>query len=126
MKRLVWLILTMLAALPLAASAQARPDGPAGIVQRMRQTLADLNLTPEQLSKTDAILDKAQQGLTGLRGQLRDMDPQQRAAKLREVLGPLREKLEAELTPEQKTQFQSKLGEMRAGAIDRVRGALDG
>jgi Spy/CpxP family protein refolding chaperone len=98
--------------------------GPAAIVEHLRQIVEELNLTPDQRSKTDAILDKAQEQMTGLRGQLRDMDPQARADKLREVIGGATQQIAAELTPEQKAQFQSRVDEARSAVAGGARGQL--
>jgi Spy/CpxP family protein refolding chaperone len=115
-----------LASVALAQQQQQRAAGvgPAGVVEHLRQIVEGLNLTPDQRTKTDAILDKAQEQMTGLRGQLRDMDPQARADKLREVIGGAAQQIAAELTPEQKTQFQSRVDEMRSTAASGARGQL--
>jgi Spy/CpxP family protein refolding chaperone len=104
------------------AQQQQRAAGPAAqaIIEHLRQIVEALNLTPDQRTKTDAILDKAQEQMTGLR----DMDPQSRADKVREVVGGATEQIAAELTPDQRSQFKSRVDEMRSTVASGVRGQI--
>jgi Spy/CpxP family protein refolding chaperone len=119
MKILPILFLTIIGlGLPTFAQAPAgggRAGGPGAMVERVKGILADLNLTADQQKKIDGILDQAKQDGAQLRSQLKDLSGQERAEKVRAFATSVKDKIEAELTPEQKETFDKKISEARAG-----------
>src|SRR5438105_2551193 len=109
-------IICLTASAMAQAPGQSRPNGagPLAMVQRLRQILPDLNLTSEQQTKINAILDQARQDGAQLRSQLQDLSGQERLQKVRDFVADVKDKIEAELTPEQKETFEKKLADLRA------------
>ena len=99
-----------------APGGGGRAGGPGALVERFKGILADLKLTPDQQKKIDSILDQAKQDGAQLRSQLKDLSGEERQEKVRAFASGVRDKVEAELTPEQKEIFQKKLSEARAAA----------
>jgi Spy/CpxP family protein refolding chaperone len=121
---LLALILIASPSLALAAPAPAsRPApqqppagaGPGVMLDRTRQAIEQLRLTPEQKSKIDAIFKEARAELEQMKTQLESMDMRQRMAEAREFLDGLRADLAFVLTPEQREQMQQKLEQLREG-----------
>jgi peroxiredoxin/Spy/CpxP family protein refolding chaperone len=102
-----------------AARAQQGDGGgprPMMMLERTRAALQQLDLSPDQKTKVMAALDQARDQMAELRGQLKDMDPQDRIQHVRAVLQEARSKIEAELTADQKAKLEEKLSEARAAA----------
>jgi Spy/CpxP family protein refolding chaperone len=99
--------------LPSLAAAQAGggrggAGGIAGVAQQMQQVLAQLDLTSDQQSKIRGIMREATQSMRESLQGLQDATPEERQAKMQDVqklLSDTREKVEAELTPEQKAKY---------------------
>jgi Spy/CpxP family protein refolding chaperone len=79
-----------------------------------------VNPTPEQQQKFEALQSQMQQEMMGLR----DMQPQERGPKMRELNTKFQADVEALLTPEQKTKFQAEM-KLRATPEGRLIAALD-
>jgi Spy/CpxP family protein refolding chaperone len=98
-------------AVPAAAFAQAPP--PAGAPATaphhhngMRAALGQLNLSPAQKSQLDGVFAQAKQ----MRQANQTADPATRKANRDAMIG----KIDAILTPDQRTQFHASLAQMRA------------
>jgi Spy/CpxP family protein refolding chaperone len=110
--RLIPIILILLAALvvPATASAQAtqpadRPGGaggaggpgPAAMLQRVRGIVDDLKLSDEQKAKVEDVMQQARQDLRQMMQIARDLPPPERREKVRNFVLDLREKIAATL-----------------------------
>jgi len=97
---------------------KARDPGAGGgaMRQRLEDAIAELNLAPEQKEQLKPIREEIRAKLQELRGQLKDLSPQDRRERIKEVLTEVRGKLEAILTDEQKTKLREKLQNLRDGA----------
>jgi Spy/CpxP family protein refolding chaperone len=98
-------------AVPAAAFAQAPPAGaPATAPHRhhnpMRAALGQLNLSPAQKSQLDGVFAQAKQ----MRQANQTADPATRKANRDAMIG----KIDAILSPDQRTQFHASLAQMRA------------
>jgi len=107
------------------SAADARPakhDGvrPGMAFERMKQFLADLDLSVDQKAKLEPILKDARAQGLALMSDAKSMQPRDRIMKLADLLSGTREKIKAELTPEQTVKFESKLKEMRGRIAERV------
>jgi protein CpxP len=77
---------------------------------RLQQISKELNLTPEQKEKVKPILQAEREKLRGLR----DLAPDQRREKAKEIRKEMGDKLKAILTPEQLEKWQ-KMRQQRLG-----------
>jgi Spy/CpxP family protein refolding chaperone len=99
-------------AVPAAAFAQAPPPAgapataPHGHHNPMRAALGQLNLSPAQKSQLDGVFAQAKQ----MRQANQTADPATRKANRDAFIG----KIDAILTPDQRTQFHASLAQMRA------------
>jgi Spy/CpxP family protein refolding chaperone len=111
---------------PLIAIAQPatqRGDGPprggAGggrMLERVQQLIdQDLQLSDAQRDKIKSILEDARAEMRELMPQLRDLEPQERAEKMREFLKEVHDNVAAELDDSQKKVFEEKLQQLRPG-----------
>ncbi len=119
--------------IPTLAQAQTRKDPPASreqrteapgdrILQRIKQSLEDVKLSPEQQTKIDSLLDKARQDAMDMIEELRQSDPQARRERLRQFLTDLHDQVKGVLNEEQAAEFERKVEQLR----ERIRGALQG
>ncbi len=92
----------------------AEDRGPGARLQKMQAILDQLNLTDDQKSQINAIRTEVREKLQSLRGQLKDLSPKDRKARIQESVGNVRERIAAVLTEEQKTQLKEKMKELRA------------
>src|SRR5688500_14402229 len=118
---LIVLSLTLpLSAAPAApaapTTAPAPGTAPGLMLDRARAAVDELQLTPEQKTKVDAIFKEARAELDGLKTQLESMDLRERMAEAREFFEGVRADLAFVLTPEQRQQMQQKLEQLRQNA----------
>jgi hypothetical protein len=73
--------------------------------QLLQQVLGQLDLTADQKTKIDGVLKQAQQDMADARQSMQDATPQERMQKMQEMQKDVRSKVEAELTPDQKSKF---------------------
>ena len=101
-----------LSTVPSFAAAQAgggRGGGAAGAgLAQFQQVLSQLDLTDDQQTKVKGILKEAQASMRDTMQGLQDATPQERQAKMQDLqkqMNDTREKIETELTPEQKAKY---------------------
>jgi Spy/CpxP family protein refolding chaperone len=101
---------------PAAAQATSQPSslttpvrGPAMIVERLRSAVAKLDLTADQKSMIDPFLQQAAADGAQLAEQLKDEDIQDRLPKVMAFGKSVRDKVEAELTDDQKQTLEKNL-----------------
>ena len=102
-------------------SPQNAPGQRATPMNRLQSAISQLDLTPDQKTKVDAILASTRQQIQTLRPQLRNMTPEQRRAKITPILQGVRQQLSTVLTPEQ---MQSLRQNMQNGAGGQNGGGL--
>jgi len=105
---------------PSAMAQDAAPSGRGGgAMGEMRQRLiTELQLTPQQIEKVDAINAEARPKLAEMRNL-----PQEERAKARErVMADIRARIAEQLTPEQKAKYQSMQGD--TGGRQSTRGRI--
>src|SRR5438046_1514848 len=123
--KLVLVFATLIFTSALRAQPTSRPAGPGRergemLLQRIHQTLSELNLSDEQKTKINDILASAKEDMQKMVGELRDIGQEERAQRLREFLMGLRDKIQNELTDAQKQMFQEKIRQLRgAGPAGR-------
>src|SRR5439155_19505187 len=110
---------------PSASNPPQRPAFGAGggargemMLQRLRDGMADLNLSEDQKSKITDIFAKAKDDMREMVPQMQNMDPQDRQAKFREFMMGLRDNVRGVLSEEQAQKFQEKMQNMRRGGGD--------
>jgi Spy/CpxP family protein refolding chaperone len=120
MKHLRSSIFAILLVLTMAAGASAQPattqesdgrDRPRRGMQMqmpMVQLLDELDLSEEQRAKIDEILADAQKERESLRDELRQLEPRERRERMQQHMESLREKINAELTEEQRAALEEK------------------
>ena len=100
-----------LSMVPSRASAQAaggRGGAGAGALQQMRQVMTQLDLSPDQKTKIQDLIKQATQDARDKMQGLQDATQEERMAKMQDVqklIADTKEKVEAELTPEQKAKY---------------------
>ena len=82
-----------------------------------------MDLSADEKTKIDAILDQAQADFQKTLPDLRNMDPQDHREKVQSMMTDAKDKIEAELTPDQKDEFEKKLTEMRGAMATQMIGA---
>jgi hypothetical protein len=127
------------------STAQAQPTsrpvevGGGFMLDRLRQIIADLHVSPEQQTKIDATLDKARTDMRDMIEELRQADPQTRRQRIQQFRSKLSEDISSILNSDQVKEFQEKIGELRqqaggastqpanriAAMSQRLRAALD-
>ena len=119
------LITAILLATAAATAAPAPPaTGPDGaapaagagagmMLDRARQAVDQLKLTPEQKTKIDKIFKDARGELEQMKTQLESIQPRDRMAEVRDFFDGVRADLALVLTPEQREQIQQKFEQMR-------------
>jgi len=122
-ERLGWSLIPSAMAQPAAPQrATSRPGGGegrgGGMFGAMRDRLAtDLQLTPQQLEKIDAIF-AAQRGRMA---ELRNLPEEERGKARDRLSAEMRAQIAEQLTPEQKTKYQQLAGEMSGRQTTRGR-----
>ena len=91
-----------------AGGAGGRQGGGQGI-ERLKETLQSLNLTPDQSKQVDQILDAAREQIGALAKDLKGATPEERRQKLQPILKDALEKIRGVLTEEQKKQLHEKM-----------------
>src|SRR5688500_2562984 len=76
-----------------ANGGEFRRMDPARMLQRMRESFNDLNLSEEQKTKVQAVMDKAKPQLEALAKETESLEPRERATKMREAVQPIREEM---------------------------------
>jgi Spy/CpxP family protein refolding chaperone len=108
----------------LAQGRQGRGQGAGGgagagrgdMVERT-QTIANelMNLTADQKTKLDAIFAKAKEDFKAAQEASRDLPPEERGPKMREMMTALQDQVRGVLTDEQKKEFDDKVQQGRRG-----------
>lgn len=93
---------------------EGRGANPARMLQRMQESFNDLNLSDEQKTKIQAIVDKAKPQLEALAKETESLEPRQRAKKMRETVQPVREELMSVLDETQRQKLREKMEVARA------------
>ena len=93
---------------------EGRGGNPARMLQRMQESFGDLNLSDEQKSKVQAIIDKAKPQLEALAKETASLEPRERATKMREAVQPVREELMSVLDETQRQKLREKMEAARA------------
>jgi Spy/CpxP family protein refolding chaperone len=100
---------------------------PSRILDRVQETLKDLNLSDEQKTKVKAIIDKARTDLQAALKATEGQGPDDRRQKVREALAPVREKINEVLDETQRDKLREKMqregGPRGPGERDRGDGA---
>jgi Spy/CpxP family protein refolding chaperone len=99
---------------PSASAARVR--GPAMIVERLRSAVKKLDLTTDQKSMIDPILEQAASDAQALAEELKDEDLQDRLPKVMAFGKSVRDKIEAELTDDQKQALEKNMQASNAPA----------
>lgn len=101
---------------PSKSAAASQPSASKfPLLDRLRSTINELNLTDEQKPKVDKAFEEAQAKIQKIR-ENPDADRQEMGQKLREVYTALRENIGAILTDEQREQLRTKLAQVFRGA----------
>lgn len=93
---------------------EGRGANPARMLQRMQESFNDLNLSDEQKTKIQAIVDTAKPQLEALARETESLEPRQRAKKMRETVQPVREELMSVLDETQRQKLREKMEAARA------------
>jgi len=120
----VWMICIVCAFAAAPALAQPatrpaqRPGGGRGdmLFQRVQGALDDLNLSDAQKGKIKDIFDTARQDLQNMAGDLRNMGQEERGQRVRQFMLSVRDKIQGELTDDQKQLFEEKVRQFRGAA----------
>jgi len=104
-------IFILLPAISLAQTRPAGPMGPGNLIEQVHKILSELNLSDDQNTKINAILTQAQADANQIRQQ--ETDPQQRRDKMLDLMDGTKDKIEAELSADQKAEFETKLDDLR-------------
>jgi peroxiredoxin len=121
------MVFLLLCSAPMPARAQTRPaqTQPAGpntpigrVLQAYRDVLKSLELTDDQKTDTDQILQDTTTKMRELAPELRNAQPQERRAKLAEIISQTNEQIADKLTDEQKPKFREGIQD----ALRRLRG----
>jgi Spy/CpxP family protein refolding chaperone len=101
-----------IAVCPAVSHAQAGGRGAAAVgaagPQQLQQVLRQLDLSADQKTKIDGIMDQAKKDAMAARQGYQDATPEERRQKAQDaqkIITDARTKIEAELTPEQKTKY---------------------
>lgn len=107
----------LISTLALAQTTQPAEEGGRRIVRffdRVREVLAQVNLTDDQKQKVDDILSQARRDFQAKLPELRDATPEQRRQMVRDILEKMRQQIADLLTPDQKIKFQHEMEKLRA------------
>jgi|SRR5262249_38729724 len=90
------------------------PEAAESVQQELKRFATDLNLSEDQKSRLKTALENARGKLDEIRKTNPDITKADVIAKLREVRAPLRERVEAFLTPEQLTKWDAEVAKAKA------------
>jgi len=90
------------------------PEAMEAVQSELRRFAADLNLSEDQKTRLKAALEGARERLDDIRKAHPDVTRADVIAKLKEVRGPLRERVVAFLTPEQLTKWDAEVAKAKA------------
>jgi periplasmic protein CpxP/Spy len=90
------------------------PEATEAVQTELKRFAADLNLSEDQKTKLKTALESARERLDEVRKNNPDVTRADVIAKLKEVRGPLRERVTAFLTPEQLTKWDAEVAKAKA------------
>jgi protein CpxP len=90
------------------------PEATAAVQQELKRFATDLNLSEDQKTRLKTALENARERLDEIRKTNPEITRADVIAKLKEVRGPLRERLSAFLTPEQLTKWDAEVAKAKA------------
>jgi len=90
------------------------PEATAAVQQELKRFAADLNLSEDQKARLKTALENARERLDEIRKTNPEITRADVVAKLKEVRGPLRERLTAFLSPEQLTKWDAEVAKAKA------------
>jgi len=90
------------------------PEATDAVQMELRRFAADLNLSDDQKTRLKTALEGAREKLDEIRKSHPDMTKADVMAKLKEVRAPLRERVEAFLTPEQLKKWDAEIAKAKA------------
>ncbi len=101
-----------------ATQPSDRRDGRRGaaIVERVEQAMQDLGLSDEQKTQVREILEMTRAEVREVMQELRDLDPQERRQRIREMTEQLNDEIMGLLDEDQKTAFREKIDALRERA----------
>jgi periplasmic protein CpxP/Spy len=90
------------------------PEAAEAVQNELKRFAADLNLTEDQKTRLRTALENARAKLDEVRKNNPDISKADIVAKVKEARGPLRERVEAFLTPEQLTKWDAEVAKAKA------------
>jgi periplasmic protein CpxP/Spy len=90
------------------------PEAAEAVQNELKRFAADLNLTEDQRTRLRTALENARAKLDEVRKNNPDISKADIVAKVKEARGPLRERVEAFLTPEQLTKWDAEVAKAKA------------
>jgi hypothetical protein len=90
------------------------PEATEAVQTELKRFAADLNLSEDQKAKLKTALESAREKLDEIRKKNPDITKADIIAKLKEVRAPLRERVQAFLTPEQLTKWDAEVAKAKA------------
>ena len=90
------------------------PEAAEAVQNELKRFAADLNLTEDQKTRLRTALENARAKLDEVRKNNPDISKADIVAKVKEARGPLREHVEAFLTPEQLTKWDAEVAKAKA------------
>src|SRR5262245_27276621 len=90
------------------------PEATEAVQSELKRFAADLNLSDDQKSRLKTALENAREKLDDIRKSNPDLTRADVIAKLKEVRAPLRERVQAFLTPDQLTKWDAEVAKAKA------------
>jgi periplasmic protein CpxP/Spy len=90
------------------------PEAAEAVQNELKRFAADLNLSEDQKSRLRTALESARARLDEIRTNNPNISKADIVAKVKEARGPLRERVEAFLTPEQLTKWDAEVAKAKA------------
>jgi protein CpxP len=90
------------------------PEAAEAVQNELKRFAADLNVTEDQKTRLRTALENARAKLDEVRKNNPDISKADIVAKVKEARGPLRERVEAFLTPEQLTKWDAEVAKAKA------------
>jgi protein CpxP len=90
------------------------PEAAEAVQNELKRFAADLNVTEDQKTRLRTALENARAKLDEVRKNNPDISKADIVAKVKEARGPLRERVEASLTPEQLTKWDAEVAKAKA------------
>jgi periplasmic protein CpxP/Spy len=90
------------------------PEATEAVQSELKHFAADLNLSEDQKSRLKSALENAREKLDEVRKNNPDITKADVIAKLKEARAPLRQRVEAFLTPEQLTKWDAEVAKAKA------------